>query len=95
MSLTQFNAAGGSGLINRYGSLTKLLQTFYPEHQWDAYRFSKPHQLAKGKKFYSKTQYALLQTIKSVSNNNNKSELETTQAQFMKMIDRDVNSLVD
>ncbi len=64
----QFCEAGGGGLlINKYrGSLTTLLQTVFPEHQWKSYRFSRPHQLAKGDPYFSKTQHLLYQDLKQI-----------------------------
>lgn len=47
--------------------MVKLLQSVYSDQSWENYRFSKPHQVEKNKKFYSKTQQLLYQVVKSVS----------------------------
>ncbi len=54
---------GGAGLVRRYnGSMTKLLETVYPEHQWDQMKT-----IRKGKPF-SKTQQLLRQQVQKVKN---------------------------
>jgi len=58
---------GGGSLLHYYnGSLRKLLQTLYPDLSWSIYRFSTPHQIAKGKSNFSKVQYLLYQQIQKL-----------------------------
>ncbi len=47
--------------------MTRLLKAVYPEHQWEFYKFSKPHHVTKGKTYFSKTQQLLFQQLKTVS----------------------------
>ncbi len=68
ISKSQFLDAGGGGLLNRHrGSLLRVLQSIYPDQQWSFYRFSHPHHVTTGSKFFSKTQHLLLRYIKNVS----------------------------
>ncbi len=49
------------------GSLQRALQAIYAEHKWSPYRFSKPHQVPKGKSSFSKNQYSLFQMVQKGS----------------------------
>jgi hypothetical protein len=41
VTVEQFQNAGGSGLLSRYGrSVRKTVMNLYPDHSWEAWRFS-------------------------------------------------------
>ncbi len=68
VSLKQVFKHGGGSLLKHYkGSLIRLLAAVFPEYAWTPWRAAVPHNVHNGKVF-SKVQYALLQSVKRVSN---------------------------
>ncbi len=67
VSLQQFHALGGRGLLTYYGgSIIRALRAIYPEHMWHEYKFSRPHQVVRGFSFYSKHQFLLYQYLTTI-----------------------------
>ncbi len=65
---SQFKMHGGSGLLHHFkGSIVAALQTAYPKHAWQTWRFSLSHNIV-GQSKASKIQHLLFQYVKSVSN---------------------------
>ncbi len=62
---------GGRSLLYQYnGSLLHALQAIYPEHVWNVWKFTIPHNTSiVTKSRFSKDQYLLFQHIQEVSVN--------------------------
>ncbi len=68
VSLQQVAASGGLSMLSRHKhSLITALKTLYPDHPWKEWKFSRPHNVARGKSLFSKTQYLLFQYVQRVS----------------------------
>ncbi len=62
-----YEAGGASLLAGRYnGSLLKALGTIYPQISWNSWRFSRPHNVSKHERVYSKTQKLLYNQLRTV-----------------------------